>query len=78
MLTLTPTKEDLLWSKLPSTPFSSHMVREIGFSIWYDRCDRTVRHWAEIGRLRRIPKEECILLGLIKQGNAPLAWWVKA
>lgn len=77
MLTCSPTKEEILWSKLPSGPFNSHQVREIGFSMFYDRADRTVRAWAEERRLRRISKEECILRGLLKAGNAPLAYWEK-
>lgn len=77
MLTSTPTKEEILWEKLPPTPFSSHMVREIGFSMMYDRADRTCRSWASQGRLRRISHEECILVGLTKKGNAPLVFWEK-
>ena len=70
------TKEDLLWDRLSYLKvFNSHQVREVGFAMYYDRADRTVRRWAEIGRLQRIPQEECILTGLNKPGNAPLAWW---
>ena len=72
----TLTKEDILWERLRHLgEFNSHTVREIGFSMFYDRADRTVRDWASRGLLRRIPHEECLLRGLIKKGNAPLAWW---
>lgn len=77
MQTLEITKEEHLWNLLPSTPFSSHTAREIGFSMFYDRADRTCRQWASEGRLKRISHAECILMGLIKRGNAPLAWWQK-
>jgi len=79
------TKEDILWDRLRHLgEFNSHTVREIGFSIFYDRADRTVRSWAEqtrilgsckYGRVIRISNEECLLRGLIKKGNAPLSWW---
>lgn len=72
----TITKEDVLWDKLKNLgTFSSHTVREIGFSMFYDRADRTVRQWANEGKLRRISLTECKLKGLVKEGNAPLAWW---
>lgn len=77
MTTSVKKKEELLWEQLPGDAFSSHRVREIGFGMFYDRADRTCRGWAEVGRLRRIPKEECVLRGLIKNGHAPLAWWEK-
>lgn len=73
---MTITKEEELWNQLKYLgKFNSHKVREIGFYMFYDRADRTVRQWAEEGRLRRIPNEEAILRGLVKKGNAPLAWW---
>jgi hypothetical protein len=85
MQTMELTKQDILWERLKHIQtFSSHTVREIGFSIFYDRADRTVRSWAEntringfcdYGKLVRIPYEECLLRGLIKDGNSPLAWW---
>lgn len=78
-------KQDILWERLRHIgTFSSHTVREVGFSMFYDRSDRTVRRWAEetrvnghceYGKVLRISPEECILRGLNKKGNAPLAWW---
>lgn len=72
------TKEQRLWDKLMFLgTFNSHHVRETGFDMYYDRADRTVREWAEKGLIRRIPFEECLLRGLLKEGNSRLAWWEK-
>lgn len=70
------TKEQQLWEELPAL-FSSVEVRELGLRIYYTRADRTVREWAENGRLRRLPDQEIIFRGLRKSGQAPLAWYEK-
>jgi hypothetical protein len=70
------TKEQELWEALPSL-FSSVDVRTIGLGIYYTRADRTVREWAEIGRLKRLSNDEIVFRGLRKSGQAPLAWYEK-
>ncbi len=69
-------KKDTLWQTLCiKRIFNSHEVRRTGFDIYYDSADRIVRKWAEEGKLRRIPIEECFSRGLIKEGNARIGWW---
>lgn len=73
---MSQTKEDLLWFRLLGKPhFSSVEVRRLGLDIAYARADRTVRAWAERGRLRRIPQDEAILRGLTDGGGASIAFY---
>lgn len=79
------TKEEMLWERLRHIgTFNSHTVREIGFMLFYDRADRTVRRWAEetekfgrckFGKAIRLTDKEAKERGLIKAGNQSLACW---
>lgn len=55
--------------------FSTVDVREWGTNNYFLRAERECRQFAQDGELRRIPKEECYLRGLIKNGNQPVAYW---
>lgn len=76
MQTIELNKADILYDRLKHLGiFSSVTVREIGLQIFYTRADRTVREWAEKGLFRRIPDNEAVLKGLVKKGQAHLAWY---
>jgi len=55
--------------------FSSKDAVVVGLEIFYIRARRTVQEWVQEGRLRRIPDFEARDRGLVKDGNAKLAWY---
>ena len=50
-------------------------IRNYSLENFYLRADRTIRDFVTEGKIRRIPKEEAVLRGLLKVGRAPLAWF---
>ena len=71
-------KDELLYfCKSLLRPFSSVEVNDWGCKNFYLRSKRTVQEFAADLKvpIRRIPKEECIMRGLIKKGMAPLAFY---
>lgn len=50
-------------------------IRNYSLENFYLRADRTIRDFVNEGKLKRISDEEAILRGLIKKGNARLAWF---
>ena len=70
------TKEEILWERLRHYGFfSSVMARQVGLDIYYTRADRTVREWAQQGRVRRLDRYETAWRGLRKKGQAPVVWY---
>ena len=70
------TKEQQLYEILVGLKqFSSVDVRRIGLQLYYTRADRTVREWAEEGKIKRITTEQAKWRNLIKDGNANIAWY---
>jgi len=68
-------KEKLwLWCKTKRL-FNSVDIIKYGLDNYNLRAHRSVREWCEEGKLRRIPKEEKILRGLVKQGNKNIGWY---
>jgi hypothetical protein len=55
--------------------FSSKDAVVAGLEIFYIRARRTVQEWAHNGIIRRIPDFEAKERGLVKPGNANLAWY---
>jgi hypothetical protein len=74
------TKEAELFNHLkPKGFFSTVDADKAGLEIGYTRAVRTVRDWAsDISHkyhVRRLPQEEAEWRGLIRTGNAPIAWY---
>ena len=65
----------LRWCNSLGRPFNSVEVRDFGIRNFYASADRTMREFAAKGWVRRIPTDECKKMGLIKKGQADLAWY---
>lgn len=75
LATLSKEDELLSWCK------SKKLFNYVDVQNWnkephyYLRAERTIRDFVSEGLLRRIPCEEAVLRGLVRKGNAPLAWF---
>lgn len=71
---ITKEKELLLWCKKTKL-FSSVDVKRWGLNHAYTRSDRTVRDFVRRGIVKRISDHESVLRGLVKNGQARIAWY---
>ena len=70
----TKEKEFLEWCKQTKL-FSSVDAKRWGLNNYYARADRTVRDFCTDRILRRLSNTEKEFMGLVKKGNANLAWY---
>lgn len=69
-------KEEQLWQFCQDKKlFSSVDVYGFGGRIYYTRACRTVRQWAEEGRIKRLDHGEMVFRGLRITGRAAVAWY---
>lgn len=50
-------------------------LRDYGMKNFYLRADRQAREFAMNGYIRRIPTDEAILRGYLKEGRQHIAYW---
>jgi len=51
--------------------FSKADIMDYGLKNYYLRADRTVRNLVQQGRIRKLPKQECIFRGM----NGKMGWY---
>lgn len=69
-------KQDELWEFCANKKlFSSTDVYDWGGRNFYTRACRTVREWAETGRLRRLDNQEMVFRNLRQSGRAAVAYY---
>ena len=72
------TASDKLWEWMKKKKlFSSIDLSQYNTTYFTLRAGRTAREWCEgeNPRLRRLSREEKLFRGLIKNGNANIAWY---